>query len=99
MHLIFSPSLSKSKCLLLFISLSNIANILYDRCKSRTKDSYSVAEYRGILESTLQDFITVLHKPEWPAAELLLQAFSELMVSWHVPLDGQDTDLYNRLSG
>ncbi|KAI9313164.1 sister chromatid cohesion C-terminus-domain-containing protein [Dichotomocladium elegans] len=37
-------------------------------------------EYRSILENTLEDFLTVLSKPDWPAAELLLQAFSALMI-------------------
>ena len=51
-----------------------------NRCKSRKRDSFSVAEYRAILESTMNDVLLVLGKPEWPAAELILQVFSVILV-------------------
>lgn len=43
-------------------------------------DSYSIAEYRHILDQTLQDIMTVFNDPEWPVAELVMRVFSRILV-------------------
>jgi hypothetical protein len=54
--------------------------LLSFRCKSRKKDGYSVAEYRIILECTLEDILAVLADPDWPVAELILNVFTKILV-------------------
>jgi cohesin loading factor subunit SCC2 len=63
----------------------------YIRCKSRKADSYSLAEYRQILEQTLQDIMAVFNDPDWPVAELIMRVFSRILVSL---LDGNHSDQY-----
>ncbi|KAI9494015.1 sister chromatid cohesion C-terminus-domain-containing protein [Zychaea mexicana] len=72
-------------------SASYLLEHLVSKCKSRKRDSYSVAEYRAILESTLNDMLLVLGKPEWPAAELLLQVLSVILTS---KLKSRKSELY-----
>ncbi|KAI9255612.1 sister chromatid cohesion C-terminus-domain-containing protein [Phascolomyces articulosus] len=72
-------------------SATYLLEYLVSKCKSRKRESYSVAEYRAILESTMHDILLVLGKPEWPAAELLLQVFSVILTS---KLHSKKSDLY-----
>ncbi|KAI8137408.1 sister chromatid cohesion C-terminus-domain-containing protein [Fennellomyces sp. T-0311] len=72
-------------------SATYLLDYLISKCRSRKRDSYSVAEYRTILESTLKDVLLVLGKPDWPAAELLMQVFSSILIS---KLQGKKSDLY-----
>jgi cohesin loading factor subunit SCC2 len=39
------------------------------------------APYRNLLDLFVEDFITCLNSPDWPAAELLLRLFLFKMVS------------------
>lgn len=54
-------------------------------------DSYSLAEYRQILEQTLQDIMAVFNDPDWPVAELIMKVFSRILVSL---LEGNHSDQY-----
>lgn len=54
---------------------------LMSKCKSRKADSYSLLEYRQILNNTLQDIMTVFNDPDWPVAELIMRVFSRILVS------------------
>ncbi|KAI8093004.1 sister chromatid cohesion C-terminus-domain-containing protein [Halteromyces radiatus] len=51
-------------------------------------------EYRTILECTLEDIVTVLNDPDWPAAELILQVFSKILVAC---IDSDTGDSYLRM--
>lgn len=53
---------------------------LMSKCKSRKADSYSLQEYRQILDQTLQDIMTVFNDPDWPVAELIMRVFSRILV-------------------
>ncbi|SAM09423.1 hypothetical protein [Absidia glauca] len=66
---------------------------LMNKCKSRKKDGYSVAEYRIILECTLEDILAVLTDPDWPVAELILNVFTKILVGF---IDSDSGDLYLR---
>ncbi|KAI9021518.1 hypothetical protein CLU79DRAFT_703127, partial [Phycomyces nitens] len=59
---------------------SYFLDFLMAKCRSRKKDTYSVAEYRMIMESTVEDVLTVLSDPSWPGAELILRTFTKLLV-------------------
>lgn len=39
-----------------------------------------MAEYRIILECTLEDILAVLTDPDWPVAELILNVFTKILV-------------------
>ncbi|KAI8082026.1 sister chromatid cohesion C-terminus-domain-containing protein [Thamnidium elegans] len=64
---------------------------LMSKCKSRKSDSYSLQEYRQILQYTLEDIMTVFNDPEWPVAELIMRVFSRILVSL---LEGDHSDQY-----
>ncbi|KAI8390912.1 uncharacterized protein BYT42DRAFT_174389 [Radiomyces spectabilis] len=63
--------------------------MLLSKCKSRKKESYSVVEYRIIVEDILNDVMTVLNNPEWPVAELIIRVFSKILVCICLPLSPQ----------
>lgn len=64
---------------------------LMSKCKSRKSDSYSLQEYRLILQNTLEDVMTVFNDPEWPVAELIMRVFSRILVSL---LEGDHSDQF-----
>ena len=51
--------------------------LLYSRCSSASKDEN---DFRPLFENFLQDILTTLNKPEWPAAEVLLTLLGKLLV-------------------
>lgn len=46
------------------------------KCKSRASET----DFRPLFENFIQDLLTTLNKPEWPAAELLLSLLGTLLV-------------------
>ncbi|OAD68960.1 hypothetical protein PHYBLDRAFT_172796 [Phycomyces blakesleeanus NRRL 1555(-)] len=66
-------------------------DFLMAKCRSRKKDTYSVAEYRMIMESTVEDILVVLSDPSWPAAELILRTFTKLLVA---VIESGTSDIY-----
>lgn len=38
------------------------------------------SDYRTILDNLMEDVVTVLNYPEWPAAEMVIRIFSRVMV-------------------
>ncbi|RCI02117.1 Sister chromatid cohesion protein 2 [Rhizopus stolonifer] len=72
-------------------SASFFLEFLMSKCKSKKSDTYSLQEYRLILEQTLQDIMTVLNDPDWPVAELIVRVFSRILISL---LEGTSSDQY-----
>lgn len=54
-----------------------VENILKFFCRCTTK---SEDDYRPLFEAFVEDLLTAVHKPEWPAAELLLSLLGKLLV-------------------
>jgi cohesin loading factor subunit SCC2 len=59
-------------------SASYIASFIIQRAETSTKSGES--PYRNLLDLFIQDFLTCLTSPQWPASELLLYAFLVRMV-------------------
>ena len=55
----------------------NIFLFRLSRCCSASKDEN---DFRPLFENFLQDMLTTLNKPEWPAAEVLLTLLGKLLV-------------------
>ncbi|GAA5806517.1 hypothetical protein HPULCUR_012052 [Helicostylum pulchrum] len=72
-------------------SASFFLEFLMSKCMSRKSDSYSLQEYRQILQYTLEDIMTVFNDPEWPVAELIMRVFSRILVSL---LEGNHSDQF-----
>ncbi|KAG0172225.1 Sister chromatid cohesion protein 2 [Apophysomyces sp. BC1015] len=70
---------------------SFLLEFLLSKCKSRKRDAYSVAEYRLIMESMMDDVLVVLNDPEWPVAQLIMRVFSKILV---VQIESQKSDVY-----
>merc|ERR550519_1972008 len=51
--------------------------VFLKKCGSKTED----VDYRPLFENFLQDLLTTVNTPEWPAAELLLSLLGKLLVS------------------
>ncbi|KAL1921753.1 uncharacterized protein VTP21DRAFT_10395 [Calcarisporiella thermophila] len=51
------------------------------RC-SKSSKSMNETEYRALLDNFIEDVITVLNYPEFPAAELFLNIFGKIMVNY-----------------
>ncbi|CAO3608692.1 unnamed protein product [Cunninghamella echinulata] len=63
------------------------------KCKSKKKNTYSVMEYRTILECTIEDVLLVLNDADWPVAELIIQVFTKILIGC---IDSEKGDLYIR---
>lgn len=48
--------------------------------KGKTTKSTKEADYRAILDNLIQDLLTVLFWPEWPAASILLGVATKYLV-------------------
>lgn len=55
-------------------------HFLFNRCGSKQGEE----DYRPLFENFIQDLLSTVNKPEWPAAELLLSLLGRLLVrdSW-----------------
>ena len=40
-------------------------------------------DFRPLFDNFVQDLLTTLNLPEWPASEVLLTLLGVLLVSWH----------------
>lgn len=55
---------------------SNFLYVFLAKCSSKTEE----IDYRPIFENFVQDLLTTVNKPEWPAAELMLSVLGKLLV-------------------
>lgn len=60
-------------CVLLYI-------LSFCCCRCVSKDE---EDYRPLFENFVQDLLSAVNKPEWPAAELLLSLLGRLLVRTH----------------
>ncbi|CAG8727606.1 21248_t:CDS:10, partial [Racocetra persica] len=58
-----------------------IFKFLLARCTKSIKNS-NESEYRVLLDNFMEDVITVLNYPEWPAAEMIVRIFSKFMIGY-----------------
>jgi len=56
---------------------ANFLNVFLNKCGSKSEE----IDYRPLFENFVQDLLTTVNKPEWPAAELLLSLLGKLLVS------------------
>lgn len=50
--------------------------VFLNKCGSKNED----IDYRPLFENFVQDLLTTVNKPEWPASELLLSLLSTMLV-------------------
>ncbi|BES94983.1 unnamed protein product [Nesidiocoris tenuis] len=56
---------------------SNFLYIFLAKCSSKSEE----IDYRPLFENFVQDLLTTVNKPEWPAAELMLSVLGNLLVN------------------
>ncbi|XP_069694432.1 nipped-B-like protein A [Periplaneta americana] len=56
---------------------ANFLSVFLNKCGSKTEE----IDYRPLFENFVQDLLTTVNKPEWPATELLLSLLGKLLVS------------------
>merc|ERR1740129_2307482 len=66
-------------------------SVFLKKCGSKTEE----IDYRPLFENFLQDLLTTVNTPEWPAAELLLSLLGKLLVS---KFSNKGTEVALRLS-
>lgn len=59
------------------------ADTLRSSAAKATKGGHD-ADYKAILDVFIGDLLSVLYRPEWPAAALYLLVVSKTMVSYHI---------------
>ena len=57
-----------------------LSNHSYRSGKGKATKNSNEAEYRAIFDNLIDDLLTVLFWPEWPAASLILTIASKFMV-------------------
>lgn len=62
----------------LYCYVFNISIFLHFRCGSKQGED----DYRPLFENFVQDLLSTVNKPDWPAAELLLSLLGRLLVSF-----------------
>ena len=69
------------------MSIVSFSNCLCRSGKGKATKNSNEAEYRAIFDNLIDDLLTVLFWPEWPAASLILTIASKFMVriSWRGP--------------
>lgn len=55
----------------------NFLSAFLNKCRTRSGDT----DFRPIFENFIEDLLTTVNKPEWPAAELLLSLLGTLLVN------------------
>lgn len=55
---------------------ANFLSVFLNKCGSKTEE----IDYRPLFENFVQDLLTTVNKPEWPATELLLSLLGKLLV-------------------
>lgn len=61
----------------MILKFGYIMHFLLKRCGSKQGEE----DYRPLFENFIQDLLSTVNKPEWPAAELLLSLLGRLLVS------------------
>lgn len=56
----------------------NFLTVFLNKCGNKSEE----IDYRPLFENFVQDLLTTVNKPEWPAAELLLSLLGTLLVSF-----------------
>ncbi|XP_068082252.1 nipped-B-like protein isoform X2 [Anabrus simplex] len=56
---------------------ANFLTVFLNKCGSKNEE----IDYRPLFENFVQDLLTTVNKPEWPAAELLLSLLGKLLVT------------------
>ncbi|GLH15037.1 hypothetical protein R5R35_008246 [Gryllus longicercus] len=56
---------------------ANFLTVFLNKCGSKSEE----IDYRPLFENFVQDLLTTVNKPEWPAAELLLSLLGKLLVT------------------
>ncbi|XP_046684148.1 LOW QUALITY PROTEIN: nipped-B-like protein [Homalodisca vitripennis] len=56
---------------------SNFLYVFLAKCSSKNEE----IDYRPLFENFVQDLLTTVNKPEWPAAELMLSVLGNLLVA------------------
>ncbi|KAJ1519897.1 hypothetical protein ONE63_004137 [Megalurothrips usitatus] len=56
---------------------ANFLSVFLNKCGNKSED----IDYRPLFENFVQDLLTTVNKPEWPAAELLLSLLGTLLVA------------------
>jgi cohesin loading factor subunit SCC2 len=65
-----------------------VATYLVQRSGSSKANKTSIdTDYKAVLDTLVGDLLTVLYRPEWPAASLFLNVISRLMV--RLPLEAE----------
>jgi cohesin loading factor subunit SCC2 len=54
----------------------NFLTVFLNKCGSKNEE----IDYRPLFENFVQDLLTTVNKPEWPAAELLLSLLGNILV-------------------
>lgn len=57
---------------------ANFLTVFLNKCGSKSEE----IDYRPLFENFVQDLLTTVNKPEWPATELLLSLLGKLLVSF-----------------
>jgi cohesin loading factor subunit SCC2 len=64
-----------------FSSAKMVATYLVQRSSTNKANKTSLdTDYKAVLDTLVGDLLTVLYRPEWPAASLFLSVISRLMV-------------------
>lgn len=71
-----SDSVISSKFTMARTTASNFLYVFLAKCSSKIEE----IDYRPIFENFVQDLLTTVNKPEWPAAELMLSVLGNLLV-------------------
>ncbi|RHZ50276.1 hypothetical protein Glove_502g15 [Diversispora epigaea] len=69
-----------------------VFKFLLSRCTKTIKNS-NESEYRILLDNFMEDVITVLNYPEWPAAEMIVLIFSKIMIGY---INDKKADTYTK---
>nr|CAD7197517.1 unnamed protein product [Timema douglasi] len=56
---------------------ANFLSVFLNKCGSKSEE----IDYRPLFENFVQDLLTTVNKPEWPATELLLSLLGKLLVT------------------
>jgi cohesin loading factor subunit SCC2 len=65
-----------------------VATYLVQRSGTSKANKTSIdTDYKAVLDTLVGDLLTVLYRPEWPAASLFLNVISRLMV--RLPLEAE----------
>lgn len=57
---------------------ANFLTTFLNKCKSRSGET----DFRPLFENFIQDLLTTVNRPEWPASELLLSLLGTLLVKY-----------------